>query len=105
MLNHKNTKPLHDSCPHVFIVGAHKGGTTSLYQYLSKHPDFGGILLDKGPSAGETFYFQSRYEKCPWEYYASQFPVNKCLEILVWVIWLTVRYQKDCTHLVVEKLK
>ena len=79
MLNHKklNAKPLHDSCPHVSIIGARKGGTTSLYQYLSKHPDFGGILLDKGPLAGETFYFQSQYEKRPWEYYASQFPVNK----------------------------
>ena len=79
MLNPKklNAEPLHDNCPHVFIIGARKGGTTSLYQYLSKHPDFGGVLLDKGPSAGETFYFQSRYEKRPWEYYASQFPANK----------------------------
>ena len=72
-----NAKPLHDNCPTVFIVGARKGGTTSLYQYLSKHPDFEGVLLQKGPSAGETFYFSSKYNKHPWQYYASEFPKNK----------------------------
>ena len=44
-----NAKPLHNNCPQVFIIGARKGGSTSMYQYLSKHPDFKGILLDKGP--------------------------------------------------------
>ena len=79
MLNPKrlNAKPLHDNCPRVFIIGAHKGGTTSLYQYLSKHPDFGGILLDNGPSAGETFYFSKKYNIHTWEDYVSQFPPNK----------------------------
>ena len=72
-----DAKPLHDYCPRVFIVGVRKGGTTSLYQFLSRHPDFEGIRLDKGPSAGETFYFSARYEKYPWEYYISQFPTNK----------------------------
>ena len=72
-----NAKPLHGNCPRVFIIGARKGGTTSLYQYLSKHPDFEGVHLDKGPSAGETFYFSSRYGKLPWEDYISQFPLNK----------------------------
>ena len=72
-----NAKPLHDNCPRVFIIGARKGGTTSLYQYLSRHPDFQGVQLDKGPSAGETFYFSSRYGKLPWEDYISQFPLDK----------------------------
>ena len=72
-----NAQPLHDDCPEVFIVGARKGGTTSLYQYLSKHPDFEGVLLEKGPAAGETFYFSLLYKKHPWQYYASQFPKNK----------------------------
>ena len=72
-----NAKPKHDNCPRVFIVGVRKVGTTSLYQYLSRHPDFEGIRLDKGPSAGETFYFSARYETYPWEYYISHFPTNK----------------------------
>ena len=71
-----NAKPLHDNCPQVFIIGARKGGTTSLYQYLSKHPDFKGILLKKGASAGETFYFSMRYKKYPWNSYISKFPRN-----------------------------
>ena len=75
--NRLNAKPLHDNCPQIFIVGVRKGGTTSLYQYLSKHPDFKGILLERGPSAGETYYFSSRYETHPWEYYISRFPVHK----------------------------
>jgi len=72
-----NAKPLHDNCPQVFIIGARKGGTTSLYQYLSKHPDFGGVRLDDGPSTGETFYFAAHYRKRPWKDYISEFPVNK----------------------------
>ena len=72
-----NTAPLHDDCPHVFIIGARKGGTTSMYHYLSGHPDFGGVLLDKGPSAGETFYFQRQFLKKPWSKYVSKFPTNK----------------------------
>ena len=71
-----NAKPLHDNCPRVFIIGARKGGTTSLYQYLSKHPDFKGVRLEKGPSAGETFYFSSHYDKHPWEEYISEFSQN-----------------------------
>ena len=61
----------------MFIIGARKGGSTSLYQYLAKHPDFGGVRLNKGPSAGETFYFEARYDHVSWETYISEFPVNK----------------------------
>lgn len=49
------------SCPNVLIIGARKGGTTSMYQYLSRHPNFNGIRLDWGPKAGETWYFSSQF--------------------------------------------
>ena len=68
------TKPLHTSCPAVFIIGARKAGTTSLYQYLSHHPDFEGIHLENGPKAGETFHFSARYSTESWELYKSRFP-------------------------------
>jgi len=52
-----NAASLHDDFPHVFIIGAHKEGNTAMYHYFSGHPDFGGVRLDKGPSAGETLNF------------------------------------------------
>ncbi len=69
-----NGTPLHLDCPTLFLVGARKGGTTSLYQYLSKHPDFEGVKLEKGPGAGETFHFSSRYDRESWEVYLNRFP-------------------------------
>ena len=72
-----NTAPLHDNCPHVFIIGARKGGTTAMYQYLSHHPDFGGVRLKKGPASGETFYFSNYYGRKPWSEYVSEFPTDK----------------------------
>jgi len=77
MLNFTQTTPLHDDCPHVFIIGARKGGTTSLYHYLSSHPDFSGVNLKAGPTAGETFYFERRYKKISWRKYVSKFPTDK----------------------------
>ena len=41
-----------------FILGARKGGTTSLYNYLAAHPNVRGVLLDKGAQSGETFFFE-----------------------------------------------
>jgi len=32
-------KAKHDYRPNFFVVGTFKGGTTSLHQYLSQHPD------------------------------------------------------------------
>lgn len=69
-----SNEPFHSSCPAVFIIGARKGGTTSLYQYLSHHPDFEGIHLEEGPMAGETFYFSARYTTENWKTYTSRFP-------------------------------
>jgi len=68
-------QPLHDDCPQVFIIGARKGGTTSLAQYLSQHPNLTGANLDMDYHAGETGYF-TRYFKNPWEWYKSQFSRN-----------------------------
>ena len=39
------------------IVGARKGGTTSLYQWLSAHPRAVGYGLDLGAEAGELQFF------------------------------------------------
>lgn len=69
-----NFTPEHLNCPTLFLVGARKGGTSSLYQYVSKHPDFEGTLLDAGPKVGETFYFSNFYEKRSWASYVSLFP-------------------------------
>ena len=60
--------PDHLDCPTLFIVGARKAGTTSLYTYLSRHPHFKGIFLDKGPKTGETFYFSAHYDKKDWDW-------------------------------------
>ncbi|XP_065919515.1 heparan sulfate glucosamine 3-O-sulfotransferase 1-like [Dysidea avara] len=68
-------QPLHDDCPQVFIIGARKGGTTSLVQYLSQHPNFTGANLNMDFHAGETGYF-TRYYDNPWEWYKNQFSRN-----------------------------
>ena len=72
--NWQNSTPLHDDCPTLFIVGARKGGTTSLYHYVDKHPGFQGIKLNNGPMDGETFYFSYLFKKRSWTDYTSQFP-------------------------------
>ena len=71
--------PLHNDCPDLFIIGMRKSGSTSLIQYLSKHPDFGAPNLDKGPMAGETFYFDDVETSGlrPWKSYKEQFPTGK----------------------------
>lgn len=79
MRNHTNFTPLHLDCPTLFLVGARKGGTSSLYHYLSKHPDFEGTRLDQGPKVGETFYFSSHYETVSWEKYLRLFPSGRVM--------------------------
>ena len=70
MLNNewRHYTPDHLDCPTLFIVGARKAGTTSLYTYLSRHPNFKGIFLDRGPMAGETFYFSAHHDKDSWDW-------------------------------------
>ena len=65
--------PEHLDCPALFIVGARKGGTSSLYMYASKHPRFKGVLLDKGPKVGETLYFSSHWDDWKWSQYMKLF--------------------------------
>lgn len=72
----QNATPLHDDCPMLFIIGAHRAGTTSLYQYLVRHSNFRGIRVDKGPFSGETYHFTSRYNSESWERYKSRFPTS-----------------------------
>ena len=70
----RDATPLHDDCPMLFIIGARRAGTTSLYQYLSRHSHFRGIRVDKGPLAGETYHFTSRYKRESWATYKMHFP-------------------------------
>ena len=76
MSNLEHATPLHNDCPTLFIVGARKGGTTSLYQYVSKHPHFTGVHLNRGPRAGETFYFSKHQidDMQSWQKYRNRFP-------------------------------
>ena len=66
---------MHDDCPRVFIIGARKGGTTSLIKYLSSHPDFVGANINDSYHAGETGYF-SRFYYRKWWRYKVQFAGN-----------------------------
>lgn len=61
----------HDDCPQVFILGARKGGTTSLIKYLSAHPDFTGANINDSYHAGETGYFSRFYYRKWWKYKAQ----------------------------------
>ena len=72
----RNATPLHDDCPILYIIGAHRAGTTSLYQYLSRHSHFRGIRVDKGPLSGETYHFTSRYRRESWTTYKLHFPTS-----------------------------
>jgi len=75
-LLHTNTTsvPKHLDCPTLFLIGARKAGTSSLYHYISKHPDFRGTKMDAGPKVGETFFFSNFYKKRTWKQYVSLFP-------------------------------
>ena len=53
----RNTSPFFSDCPTLFVVGATKGGTTSMIQYVSKHEDFEAARLN-GPKVGEIFFLQ-----------------------------------------------
>ena len=68
--------PMTDKCPTLFVIGAKKGGTKSMYQYTSKHPDFQGVhLTDRQLSAGELWFFSKKpLNEETLAYYLSQFP-------------------------------
>ena len=60
-------------CPELFIVGTRKGGTSSLYRYISQHQGFMGQGLDKNESVGETHYFSFKFHRRSWKYYQDNF--------------------------------
>ncbi|MDP9365630.1 MAG: sulfotransferase domain-containing protein [Chloroflexota bacterium] len=53
--------------PGFIIVGAQKGGTTSLHRYLTHHPDVGGALRK------EVHFFSWRYDE-GLDWYLAHFP-------------------------------
>ena len=81
ILNLTKMTPLHSDCPTLFIVGTPKGGTTTLIELVSMHPNFEGAKLHKrGFSKGELFYFMRppKVIKSPmkWDRYKKQFPTG-----------------------------
>ena len=53
--------------PHFIIIGAQRGGTTSLYNYLTAHPQIVGM------PRREVHFFTLHYER-GFEWYREQFP-------------------------------
>jgi len=56
--------------PDFVIVGAQRAGTTSLYKYLTEHPDVGRVRLGKG-----VHYFDTNAERS-MAWYRSHFPLD-----------------------------
>ena len=57
------TRPHTNGCLLSFaIIGTRKGGTTSLYNYLTRHDRVLGVRLDQGPKSGELFFFRQNEE-------------------------------------------
>ena len=74
----QNTSPLFSYCPTLFVLGARKGGTTSLIQYVSKHEQFEAAQLN-GTKVGEIFFFSNKLwepSQKQWDWYKSNFPQN-----------------------------
>ena len=62
--------------PDFIIIGAQKGGTTSLYRYLTEHPDVGGATKK------EVHYFDRNFDKgLGW--YLAHFPKRDEFEVVV----------------------
>jgi hypothetical protein len=56
--------------PDFLIIGAQRCGTTSLYNYLARHPSVGPLVLEKG-----AHYFSTNYDNgLGW--YRSHFPMR-----------------------------
>jgi hypothetical protein len=58
------------SGPDFIVVGAMKAGTTSLYAYLTHHPDI------RPAARKQIHYFDKNFAK-GWDWYQSQFPKHK----------------------------
>lgn len=59
--------------PNFFIIGVQKGGTTSLFHYLSAHPQVASILRK------EPFYYLWNFDK-GLDWYRSNFPFKSEIE-------------------------
>ena len=60
--------------PDFLVLGTMRGGTTTLYHYLARHPHVAGAVLDK-----ELHYFDLHYDRGP-SWYRSRFPTRAGLE-------------------------
>ncbi len=60
--------------PDFVIIGAKRGGTTSLYNYLLEHPSISPLFPGRQRIKG-VHYFDSHYERGP-RWYRSHFPVT-----------------------------
>jgi hypothetical protein len=61
--------------PDFLLIGAQRGGTTSLYHYLVRHPGIAGAVLDK-----ELHFFDLGYQR-GLERYRAAFPTNASLAL------------------------
>ena len=68
--NVTNVVPKYSNCPALIIVGTPKGGTTSMFRYISMHPDFVGANLH----TKEVGYFMRG--DLTWNQYIKHFPVG-----------------------------
>ena len=73
IINELRSSSTEAACPELFIVGTRKGGTTSLYRYISQHPGFRGQGLGKNQNVGETHYFSFTFHDRSWRYYLGKF--------------------------------
>jgi len=62
--------------PDFLIIGAMKSGTTSLYEYLSQHPQ-----IDK-PTHKEIYFFSTNQYKKGLQWYKAHFPLKHCKDKL-----------------------
>lgn len=60
-----------DGRPNLFVIGAMKCGTTSLHEYLDRHPDIGMSRLK------EINFFSGENAEKPMDWYLSHFDLSK----------------------------
>jgi hypothetical protein len=67
------TAPLRPG-PDFMIIGTKRGGTTSLFNYLLRHPDVAPLFLSLENRKG-VHYFDTNFHK-GWAWYRSHFPTS-----------------------------
>ena len=97
--------PIHSDCPTLFIVGTPKGGTTSMLEFVSMHPDIEGAELRTGKfgGKGELNFFRRR--GMTWDQYKKHFPTGVITgESSTWYSQ-SVKFLRGSFSSVVGKLK